>query len=243
CAAAEEGSSLDEVERVARLANDRTRSFGVAFAGCTLPGAAEPLFTVPKGRMAVGLGIHGEPGIDETDVLTAEELAELFVSRLLDEVPAGIDVSGARVVPIRNGLGSVKYEELFVVYRSVDRLLRAAGVEVVDPEVGEFCTSFDMAGCSLTLLWLDDELERLWTAPADTPAFRRGAVADRERATDDVAAAAQRTIPPASAESRQAATVIARVLARVADVLAEHADEFGRMDSVAGDGDHGIGMQ
>ena len=179
-AAAEEGASLDEVERLARHTNDRTRSFGVAFDGCTLPGKSEPLFTVPQGRMAVGLGIHGEPGIDETDVPTADELAELFVSRLLQEVPEGVEVSGARVVPILNGLGSVKYEELFVVYRSVDRLLRAAGVEVVDPEVGEFCTSFDMAGCSLTLLWLDDELERLWTAPADTPAFRRGSVSERE---------------------------------------------------------------
>jgi D-erythrulose 4-kinase len=242
-AAAEEGASLDEVERVARHANDRTRSFGVAFDGCTLPGKSEPLFTVPKGRMAVGLGIHGEPGIDETDVPTAEELAELFVSRLLDEVPAGIDVSGARVVPILNGLGSVKYEELFVVYRSVDRLLRAAGVEVVDPEVGEFCTSFDMAGCSLTLLWLDDELERLWTAPADTPAFRRGSVAQHERVEADAAQATQKTIPPASAESREAATVVAGLLARTAEVIAENADELGRMDSVAGDGDHGIGMQ
>jgi len=242
-AAAEEGASLDEVERVARHANDRTRSFGVAFDGCTLPGASEPLFSVPEGRMAVGLGIHGEPGIDETDVPTADELAQLFVSRLLDEVPDGVELSGARVVPILNGLGSVKYEELFVVYRSVDRLLRAAGVEVVDPEVGEFCTSFDMAGCSLTLLWLDDELERLWTAPADTPAFRRGSVAQRERAEADTAQAAQRTIPPASAESRDAATVVAGLLARTAEVIAEHADELGRMDSVAGDGDHGIGMQ
>ena len=149
--------------------------------------------------MAVGLGIHGEPGIDETDVPTAEELAELFVSRLLKEVPAGIDVSGARVVPILNGLGSVKYEELFVVYRGVDRLLRAAGVEVVDPEVGEFCTSFDMAGCSLTLLWLDSEpggeLERLWIAPADTPAFRRGSVGQRERVEADATQAAQRRSP------------------------------------------------
>jgi len=242
-AAAEEGASLDEVERVARHANDRTRSFGVAFDGCTLPGKSEPLFTVPDGRMAVGLGIHGEPGIDETDVPTADELAQLFVSRLLDEVPDGVELSGARVVPILNGLGSVKYEELFVVYRSVDRLLRAAGVEVVDPEVGEFCTSFDMAGCSLTLLWLDDELERLWTAPADTPAFRRGSVAQRERVEADTAQAAQRTIPPASAESRDAATVVAGLLARTAEVIAEHADELGRMDSVAGDGDHGIGMQ
>jgi dihydroxyacetone kinase len=246
-AAAEEGSSLDEVERVARLTNDRTRSFGVAFDGCTLPGADEPLFTVPEGRMAVGLGIHGEPGIDETAVPTADELAELFVSRLLEEVPEGVEVSGARVVPILNGLGSVKYEELFVVYRAVNRLLREAGIEVVDPEVGEFCTSFDMAGCSLTLLWLGNEpggeLERLWTAPADTPAFRRGSIPDREHVDVDEAEAAQVTIPPASEESRQAATVIAAVLAKVAEVLDGHADELGRMDSVAGDGDHGIGMQ
>jgi dihydroxyacetone kinase len=246
-AAAEEGASLDEVERLARHTNDRTRSFGVAFDGCTLPGKSEPLFTVPDGRMAVGLGIHGEPGIDETDVPTAEELAQLFVSRLLDEVPDGVEVSGARVVPILNGLGSVKYEELFVVYRSVDRLLRAAGVEVVDPEVGEFCTSFDMAGCSLTLLWLGNEpggeLERLWTAPADTPAFRRGSVSERERVDSGTAAAAQRTIPQASDESRQAAVVIAGLLERIAQAVDGQADELGRMDSVAGDGDHGIGMQ
>jgi dihydroxyacetone kinase len=246
-AAAEEGADLDEVERLARHTNDRTRSFGVAFDGCTLPGKSAPLFTVPEGRMAVGLGIHGEPGIDETDVPTADGLAELFVSRLLDEVPEGVEVAGARVVPILNGLGSVKYEELFVVYRSVDRLLRAAGVEVVDPEVGEFCTSFDMAGCSLTLLWLGNEpggeLERLWTAPADTPAFRRGSVAEREHVDSATAAAAQRTIPPASDESRQAATVIAGLLARIAQAVDGQADELGRMDSVAGDGDHGIGMQ
>ena len=242
-AAAEEGASLDEVERLARHTNDRTRSFGVAFDGCTLPGKSEPLFTVPQGRMAVGLGIHGEPGIDETDVPTADELAELFVSRLLQEVPEGVEVSGARVVPILNGLGSVKYEELFVVYRNVDRLLRTAGVEVVDPEVGEFCTSFDMAGCSLTLLWLDDELERLWTAPADTPAFRRGSVSEREHVDSSETAAAQKTIPPASDESRQAATFIADLLARMAEAIDTQADELGRMDSVAGDGDHGIGMQ
>jgi dihydroxyacetone kinase len=235
------------VAAVAGRANDATRTFGVAFDGCTLPGKSEPLFTVPQGRMAVGLGIHGEPGIDETDVPTADELAELFVSRLLQEVPEGVEVSGARVVPILNGLGSVKYEELFVVYRSVDRLLRAAGVEVVDPEVGEFCTSFDMAGCSLTLLWLGNEpggeLERLWTAPADTPAFRRGSVSEREHVDSSATAAAQKTIPPASDESRQAATFIADLLARMAEAIDAQADELGRMDSVAGDGDHGIGMQ
>ena len=198
---------------------------------------------MPAGRMAVGLGIHGEPGIDETDVPTADELAELFVSRLLDEVPDGVEVSGARVVPILNGLGSVKYEELFVVYRSVDRLLRAAGVEVVDPEVGEFCTSFDMAGCSLTLLWLDDELERLWTAPADTPAFRRGSVASGSGWTPEPPRPCRRrSRRPAPSPGRRP-TLIAGLLARIGEAVDGQADELGRMDSVAGDGDHGIGMQ
>src|SRR4051795_5499248 len=106
-AAAEEGYELAEVARVARLANERTRSVGVAFTGCTLPGAAEPLFTVPEGRMAVGMGIHGEPGIDETGIPTADELAGLLVGKLLPEIPDGAESprdtnKGARVVPILN---------------------------------------------------------------------------------------------------------------------------------------------
>ncbi len=172
-AAAEQGRSLDEVTAVAARANDRTRSFGVAFSGCSLPGAEEPLFEVPEGRMAIGMGIHGERGIDETDVPSADGLAALLVERLLDEVPEGVAVEGARVVPVLNGLGSVKYEELFVVYGSVRRRLRDAGVVIVEPEVGELVTSFDMAGVSLTLFWLDDELEELWSAPADTPPTAR----------------------------------------------------------------------
>lgn len=244
-AAADAGYDLDEVERVAIAANARTRTLGVAFGGCTLPGADAPLFTVPEGRMAVGLGIHGEPGIDEVDMPTAEGAAEMFVRTLLSEMPDGVGVAGARVVPILNGLGSVKYEELFVVYRTVHRLLEEAGAIVVDPEVGEFCTSFDMAGASLTLLWLDDELERLWTAPCDTPAFRRGAVADRRAVT-----AAQLDVPDvqtaigeAAEGSRTAASRIVRVLRAVEQMLTAEAAELGRIDSIAGDGDHGIGMQ
>ena len=242
-AAAEEGLDLDDVERLAVHANERTRSLGVAFGGCTLPGADEPLFTVPEGRMAVGLGIHGEPGIDEVDVPTASGLAELFVSSLLDEVPDGVDVSGARVVPILNGLGSIKYEELYVVYAAVDRLLTEAGITVVSPEVGEFCTSFDMAGASLTLLWLDDELERLWLAACDTPAFRRGAVEGRTAVEVADAVEEAAVIPPASDASRSAAATISTALAAVAEVLDAEADELGRIDRIAGDGDHGIGMQ
>jgi len=246
-AAAEEGADLDDVVRVAVKANERTRSVGVAFSGCSLPGADEPLFTVPEGRMAVGMGIHGEPGIGETDVPTADGLAELLVEALLvsDELPEGVDEArGRRVAVLLNGLGSVKYEELFVVYARVDALLREAGVEVVEPEVGELVTSFDMAGVSLTLFWLDDELERLWAAPVDAPAYKKGSVDAALRADDaEQEARVAVTIPPAAPASREAAGLVLTALEAVQTTVEEHADELGRIDAVAGDGDHGIGMQ
>jgi dihydroxyacetone kinase len=248
-AAAEAGYGMDATVEIAERANDRTRSFGVAFTGCTLPGAENPLFTVPEGRMAVGMGIHGEPGIGETDIPTADELAELLVSKLLTEVPDGLEVSGARVVPILNGLGSVKYEELFVVYRRVAQLLAEAGLEAVDPQVGELVTSFDMAGTSLTLFWLDEELETFWNAPADAPAFRRGAVT--AAALDTAALDAQElsaeaedaVIPEATDESRAAAVRVLAALAAAKDVVDANVEELGRIDAIAGDGDHGIGME
>ena len=153
-AAAEAGLNLDEVERLAIKTNYRTRSLGVAFDGCTLPGASEPLFHVPAGQMSLGLGIHGEPGISEHPMPTASELAELLVSRLLEDKP---EDAGDRVVAIVNGLGTVKYDELFLLFGKVEKLLTKAGLTVVEPECGELVTSLDMSGLSLTLLWLDDD--------------------------------------------------------------------------------------
>ncbi|WP_109030887.1 dihydroxyacetone kinase family protein [Streptomyces rubrogriseus] len=257
-AAAEQGLPLEEVLRVAERAGARTRSFGIAFSGCTLPGADHPLFTVPEARMAVGLGIHGEPGIGEEALPTADEAARLLVDTLLKELPEDVaDPAGQRAAVILNGLGSVKYEELFVVYREVAALLGDAGVEIVDPEVGELVTSFDMAGISLTLTWLDDRLEELWRAPADTPAYRKGALGgpepdqDRAAATaaaedtavSDAAASGITAVPAASDASRRAADTVLAALDAVARVVDAHADELGRIDAVAGDGDHGIGMQ
>ncbi|MFD5317951.1 dihydroxyacetone kinase family protein [Streptomyces sp. NPDC127098] len=246
-AAAERGLPLDEVTRLAELANARTRSFGVALSGCTLPGADEPLFTVDPGRLALGLGIHGEPGMGERDVPSADETAALLVGTLLAELPPGVDgTAGQRAAVILNGLGAVKYEELFVVYRRVAELLGEAGVEIVDPEVGELVTSFDMAGVSLTLCWLTDELEPLWTAPADAPAYRKGAVAAPAAATQDgdepATAAEQDALPAADDDSRRAARRVLAALAAVRATVDEHVDELGRIDAVAGDGDHGIGM-
>jgi dihydroxyacetone kinase len=247
-AAAERSYDLAGVAAVARKANERTRSFGVAFTGCILPGATQPLFSVPEGRMAVGLGIHGEPGIAETAIPTADELADLLVATLLDDAerPVGVSaVRGSRVIPVLNGLGSLKYEEMFVVYRHIAHLLEAAGIEIVDPHVGEYCTSFDMAGTSLTLYWLDDELERLWETPADTAGYRRGSVLSAARFVGTTSAAESTTevAPDADSASRAVATTVHAALDAIADLLDRHADELGRIDAVAGDGDHGIGMQ
>jgi len=241
-AAAEEGYDLDEVLRAGRLANDRTRSLGVAFDGCTMPGATEPLFTVPEGKMGLGLGIHGEPGVEDRDLPSAEELAHVLVEGVLAEKPEG---ASNRVAVILNGLGRTKYEELFVVWGTAAALLRDAGCEVVRPEVGELVTSLDMAGCSLTLMWLDDELERLWLAPADTPTFRRGAVSGSttpRRRAEDVAVAAAAPVAQADPEGARAARTVSQVLDAIAAAMVEAEPELGRIDAVAGDGDHGRGM-
>ncbi|VXB40735.1 L-erythrulose kinase [Pantoea brenneri] len=245
CAAAEAGYALPEVLRVAQHANNRTRSFGVAFSGCTLPGASHPLFEVEKGRMALGLGIHGEPGIKETEVPTADEMADIFVSRLLSELPPGVSqTAGQRVAVILNGLGTVKYEELFLVYRRVAQLLEAARLQIVEPDVGEFVTSFNMAGASLTLMWLDDELETFWRAPANAPAYRKGSVIVAEPLGQEATQAqAEESLPVASAASQQSAQQMLQLLEAVATMLQRNAEKLGDIDAVAGDGDHGIGME
>lgn len=240
-AACEEGRDIDEVVKVFDRVNDRARSFGVAFAGCTLPGADEPLFRVAPGQMGVGMGIHGEPGIHDEALGTADEVAAMLVDGLLADRP---DNPGTRVVPIVNGLGSTKYEELFVLWNDISRRLEEAGLTIVDPQVGEFVTSLDMAGVSLTLVWLDEVIEPLWLAACDTPAYRRGAVGQVDLDTTPLSQEAEHVsvAAPGSQASQELADVVIKGLEAVATTLSERANELGRLDSVAGDGDHGIGM-
>ncbi|WP_422747156.1 D-erythrulose 4-kinase [Mycobacterium sp. WMMD1722] len=243
-AAAEEGLDLAGVIRVAEASNTATRTLGVAFDGCTLPGADHPLFTVPEGQMGVGLGIHGEPGVAEEAMPTAAGLAATLVDGVLEDVPA--DTTSQRIAVILNGLGRTKYEELFVVWGEVARLLRDRGYEIVEPEVGELVTSLDMAGCSLTVMWLDEELERYWRAPADTPAYRKGAVQASGAERDGSLTQADASAPPVGDLSddagRDGGRLVAGLLDAMAAMLAEAEDELGRIDAVAGDGDHGRGM-
>ncbi len=241
-AAAENGANLDEVERVMRAANAATYSFGVAFHGCTLPGADQPLFTVNEGYMDFGLGIHGEPGITSAPWMPAKDLAAKLVETVLAERPEG--VSG-RAAVLLNGLGATKYEELFVLFGHVSELLEAADVELVSPEVGELVTSLDMAGCSLSVTWLDEELEGYWVAPADTPAFRRGTAVASERFTTRRASAghvAETVTAEASEESLAAAEIARKAVDALYATVEENKEYLGRIDAIAGDGDHGIGM-
>ncbi len=241
-AAAERGGSLDEVEHVAEAVILATRTFGVAFSGCTLPGAPEPLFTVPRGRMGVGMGIHGEPGIAEQEVGTAAEVADVLVDGLLAERPAK---AGQRLAVVVNGLGGTKYDELNLVFARVRERLQAAGMQLVAPLVGEYMTSLDMAGLSVSIAYLDAELEDLWLDPVDSVAFARDLlepeeVSAVERPADERQEAV--TVPTGTPESNRAARQIVEHLAAANAAIGAAADELGRIDAVAGDGDHGRGM-
>ena len=251
-AAADRGDPIDEVERLAILANSRTRSHGVAFSGCTLPGAPHALFDVPEGQMSIGLGIHGEPGVRDVPIQSAPQLAVTLAEPLLAERPP----DARRAAVLLNGLGAVKYEELYLLFGYVVEHLEAQGIEIVEPECGEFVTSLDMVGVSLTVMWLDDELEQLWRAPASSPAFRKGhvagtapvrdratAVRDRATAVRAAPAVAPTAAPAAATDAARAAARLARLLLRDARAaVAERVDMLGELDAVAGDGDHGIGM-
>lgn len=244
-AAAERGDSLAEVLAISRRANAQTRSLGLAFSGCTFPGAEHPLFTIPQGKMGFGMGIHGEPGISELDMVPSAELARMLTTTLLEERPQTItQTEGARLGVIINGLGSVKYEELFVFWHDVQQLLQAADVVIADVQIGEFVTSFNMAGMSMTFVWFDEELERLWLAPATTPAFNRGSVLPHQPLDPQrLEQSGTVKIPQGSPASREVAVNVMRMIDAVAQTVIDNAEEFGRIDAIAGDGDHGIGME
>ncbi|WP_164702534.1 dihydroxyacetone kinase subunit DhaK [Modestobacter sp. KNN46-3] len=170
-AAAEEGRPLAEVAEVARRVNGQGRSMGMALTSCTVPSAGKPTFDLPAGEMELGVGIHGEPGRRRVPVAPAREVAEM----LLEPVLADLDFTGGDgVLAFVNGMGGTPLLELYVVYAEVQAVLAKAGVTVARSLVGSYMTSLEMAGCSVTLLQVDDELIRLWDAPVCTPALRWG---------------------------------------------------------------------
>jgi dihydroxyacetone kinase-like protein len=170
-AAAEQGRPLAEVADVARKVNDRGRSMGMALTSCTVPAAGTPTFDLPEDQMEIGIGIHGEPGRRRVPLAPAREIAEMLVEPVL----ADLDFTGGDgVIAFVNGMGGTPLLELYLMYAEVAALLEKAGVSVARNLVGNYITSLEMAGCSVTLLKADDDLLRLWDAPVRTPGLRWG---------------------------------------------------------------------
>lgn len=168
-AAAERGDSLEEVARIADDVVENTATMGIGLSPTILPTTANPSFDLPEGKMEVGIGIHGEPGIHRGDLETADEIAERLVTAIADDLSLA---GGERVAVLVNGLGATPLEELYVLFRAVHRLLGDRDVEIVKSYVGEYATSLEMAGASVSVLKLDDARLELLEAPAESPFFR-----------------------------------------------------------------------
>ena len=167
-ALAEEGASLDEVQAVAQKVIDNVRTMGAAIEPCTVPAAGKPGFELADNEMEIGIGIHGEPGIHREPIKPADEVVDLLLSHILSD----IDYSGKEVAVLINGAGGTPLMELFIINNRVSDVLKEKGIKVYRTFVGEFMTSIEMQGFSISLLRLDDEMKRLLDAKADTPAWK-----------------------------------------------------------------------
>jgi dihydroxyacetone kinase-like protein len=170
-AAAEQGRSLDEVADLARRVNDSGRSMGMALTSCTVPAAGRPTFVLGEDEMEIGIGIHGEPGRSRAPLAPARDVAALLVDPILGDLPYA---AGDAVIAFVNGMGGTPLLELYVMFAEVAAILERSRITVARSLVGSYMTSLDMAGCSVTLLKVDEELVRLWDAPVNTPGLRWG---------------------------------------------------------------------
>ena len=173
-AKAEEGATLSEVKKIAEKARDNCRTFAVALSPATVPTNGQPTFTIGEREMYFGIGAHGEKGTRKTELLSADETSQILVDEVVKDLPfkRGDDVN-----VIINGYGATTLMELYIVNRKTHEILRGMGIRIYRTEVGNILTSQEMAGCSVTLMRLDEELKRYVDAPAATPAYvRRGNV-------------------------------------------------------------------
>jgi phosphoenolpyruvate---glycerone phosphotransferase subunit DhaK len=166
-AKAESGASLDDVKAVAEKAIANIRSMGMSMSSCTLPAAGKPGFVLGENEIEIGMGIHGEPGVERTNIKTAAEVAEILLARVLEDY----DYSNSQVALLVNGLGATPLMELYILNNEVEKVLTSKGIKIYKTFVGNYMTALEMAGCSLTLMKLDDELKELLDAPCCTPAL------------------------------------------------------------------------
>lgn len=170
-AAAEEGRSLQQVADVCRKVKDQGRSMGMALTSCTVPHVGKPTFDLPEDQMEIGVGIHGEPGRYRMELKPADEIVEILMEPIINDLPYK---PGDQVLLFVNGMGGTPLSELYIVYRKAHHFAEEHGLRVVRNLVGSYITSLEMAGCSITLLKMDDDLIKLWDAPVKTPGLRWG---------------------------------------------------------------------
>jgi dihydroxyacetone kinase-like protein len=171
-AAAESGANLEECKRIAEKVNALGRSMGMALTSCTVPSAGKPTFDLPEDEMEIGIGIHGEPGRRREKIKSAAAITEMLATPILEDLPFS---SGDSVLAFVNGMGGTPLIELYVVFNELAKILKGKNITISRNLVGSYITSLEMAGCSITLVKLDNELTKLWDAPVHTPALRWGA--------------------------------------------------------------------
>jgi len=171
-AAAERGADLAQVTAVAKKVNEQGRSMGMALTSCTVPQAGKPTFDLPEDEMEIGIGIHGEPGRTRMKIKPVHDIVEMMATAVVDDIPYK---SGDNVLAFVNGMGGTPLIELYIVYNELNNFLKGRGITITRNLIGSYITSLEMAGCSITLLKLDDQLTQLWDAPVKTPGLRWGA--------------------------------------------------------------------
>jgi dihydroxyacetone kinase-like protein len=170
-AAAESGAPLADCKRIAEKVNAQGRSMGMALTSCTVPEKGTPTFELGEQEMEIGIGIHGEPGRERLPIKPAREVVEMLANAVLQDLPFN---RGDEVLAFVNGMGGTPLIELYIIYAELARVCEAQGITIMRNLVGNYITSLEMAGCSITLLRLDDELLSFWDAPVATPAWRQG---------------------------------------------------------------------
>ncbi len=168
---ADTGAPLAQVAALARKVNSQGRSMGMALTSCIVPAAGKPTFDLGEDEMEIGIGIHGEPGRRRVKLATADEITEMLTTPIVEDL--GLK-SGEQVLAMVNGMGGTPLIELYIVYNALNRILTGKNISIARCLVGNYITSLEMAGCSITLVRLDDELTRYWDAPVHTPALRWG---------------------------------------------------------------------
>jgi len=170
-AAAEEGRSLQEVTDVCKKVKNWGRSMGMALTSCTVPHAGKPTFDLPEDEMEIGIGIHGEPGRERMKIKPADEITEMLMEPIIKDIPFK---AGEEVLLFVNSMGGSPLIELYIVYRKAHEIAEKHGLKVVRNLIGPYITSLEMAGCSITVLKMDEDLKKLWDAPVNTPGLRWG---------------------------------------------------------------------